>query len=150
MTINAIRIHQNGGPEVLRWEPIDLPEPGAGEARIRHTAIALNFSDVNVRRGGFYLARPLRFPVILGNEAAGVVESVGSGVTEVRPGDRVCYVGTGGPFYENTGAYAEARIVPASCLIKLPELDLRSAGGRVNAERAHGVDDHQSGLSTQA
>jgi NADPH:quinone reductase len=120
MTIRAIRIHENGGPDVLRWEPVDLPSPGAGEARIRHTAIALNFSDVNVRRGGFYLAPPLRFPVILGNEAAGVVESVGPDVTEVRQGDRVCYVGTGGPFYENTGAYAEARIVPAACLIKLP------------------------------
>jgi NADPH2:quinone reductase len=76
---------------------------------------------VNVRRGGFYLARPQQFPVILGNEAAGVVESIGPGVTEVRPGDRVCYVGTGGPFYENTGAYAEARNLPASCLIQLPD-----------------------------
>src|SRR5262245_48407599 len=103
MWIKAIRIHENGGPEVLRWEDVELAEPGPGEARIRHTAIAVNFSDVNVRRGGFYIARPLRFPVVLGNEAAGVVESVGSGVTEVRPGHRVCYVGSGGPFYENTG-----------------------------------------------
>jgi NADPH2:quinone reductase len=69
---------------------------------------------VNVRRGGFYISRPLRSPVILGNEAAGIVESVGAGVTEVMPGDRVCYVGSGGPFYENTGAYAEARNLPAS------------------------------------
>ena len=118
--MKAIRIHANGGPDVMRWEDCDLPAPGAGEVRIRHTAIAVNFSDVNVRRGGFYIAQPLRFPVILGNEAAGVVASVGPGVSEVRPGDRVAYVGTGGPFYEATGAYAEERNVPAACLVKLP------------------------------
>src|SRR5262245_59498720 len=116
----AVRIHANGGPEVMRWEDVALPPPGAGEARIRHTAIGVNYSDVNVRRGGFYIARPLRFPVILGNEAAGVVESIGAGVTDACTGDRVCYVGSGGPFYENTGAYAEARNLPASCLIPLP------------------------------
>jgi NADPH2:quinone reductase len=116
----AVRIHANGGPEVLRWEDIELPPPGPGEVRLRHTAIAVNFSDVNVRRGGFYLAQPLRFPLILGNEAAGVVEEVGAGVGNVRPGDRIAYVGSGGPFYEATGAYAEARNLPESCLIKLP------------------------------
>jgi NADPH2:quinone reductase len=121
MRIKAIRIHANGGPEVLQWEEIELPPPAPGQVRIRHTAIAVNFSDVNVRRGGFYLARPLHFPVILGNEAAGIVESVGAGVTEVKTGDRVCYVGSGGPFYENTGSYAEARNLPASCLITLPD-----------------------------
>jgi NADPH2:quinone reductase len=120
--VKAVRIHSNGGPEVLRWEEIEPPPPpGAGEVRIRHTAIALNFSDVNVRRGGFYLAEPLRFPVILGNEAAGIVLQAGQGVSGVRAGDRVAYVGTGGPFYEATGAYAEERNVPASCLIKLPD-----------------------------
>jgi NADPH2:quinone reductase len=72
----AVRIHTNGGPEVMCWEDIALPPLGRGEARVRHTAIGINYSDINVRRGGFYLARPLRFPVILGNEAAGVVESV--------------------------------------------------------------------------
>lgn len=119
--MKAIRIHANGGPEVMRWEDAELPLPAAGEVRIRHTAIAFNFSDVNVRRGGFYIAKPASFPLILGNEAAGVVAAVGSGVTEVRPGDRVAYVGTGGPFYEETGSYAEERNVPASCLIKLPD-----------------------------
>ena len=118
--IKAVRIHENGGPEVLRSETIELAAPGPGQVRVRHTAIALNFSDVNVRRGGFYIAKPLQFPVILGNEAAGVVASVGPGVTDVKPGDRVGYVGTGGPFYEDTGSYAEERNVPASCLIKLP------------------------------
>jgi NADPH:quinone reductase len=116
----AIRIHSNGGPEVLRWEDIEVAPPGAGEARIRHTAIGINYSDINVRRGGFYLARPPQFPLILGNEAAGVVESVGPGVTEVRPGDWVVYAGMSGEFFESTGAYAEMRNVPAERLIKLP------------------------------
>jgi NADPH2:quinone reductase len=106
---------------VLQWEDIELTPPAAGEAQVRHTAIALNFSDVNVRRGGFYIAGPPRFPLILGNEAAGIVEAVGPGVTEVRPGERVAYVGAGGSFYENTGSYAEVRNVPASCLIRLPD-----------------------------
>ncbi len=119
--MKAIRIHENGGPEVLRWEEFELPPAGPGEARVRHTAIAVNFSDVNVRRGGFYMSKPQRFPLIPGNEAAGVVASVGPGVTGVRPGERVAYVGTGGPFYEETGSYAEERNVPASCLVSLPE-----------------------------
>jgi NADPH:quinone reductase len=116
----AVRIHANGGPEVMRWEDVALPSPGAGEARIRHTAIGVNYSDVNVRRGGFYLARPLRFPVILGNEAAGVIESIGPGVEDVRAGDRVAYAGMRGEFFEETGAYAQARNVPTERLIKLP------------------------------
>ena len=119
--MKAAQIHSNGGPEVLRWEDVELPPPGPGEVRVRHKAISLNFSDINVRRGGFYIARPLVFPVTLGNEAAGVVASVGAGVTSVKTGDRVGYVGVGGPFYENTGSYAEERNVPASCLVKLPD-----------------------------
>lgn len=117
----AVRIHSHGGPEVMRWEDVELPPPGVGEARVRHTAVALNFSDVNVRRGGFYLAKATHFPLILGNEAAGVVASVGEGVGEVKPGERIAYVGVGGPFYENTGAYAEERNVPAARLVKLPD-----------------------------
>ena len=118
--MKAIRIHENGGPEVLRWEDCALPPPGPGEVRLRHTAIALNFSDVNVRRGGFYIAEPLKFPVIPGNEAAGVVTALGPDVRGFEPGDRVAYVGSGGPFYEKTGSYAEERNLPASCLVKLP------------------------------
>jgi NADPH:quinone reductase len=116
----AIRIHANGGPELLRFEDITVPAPAAGEARVRQTAIGINYSDVNVRRGGFYIARPLQFPVILGNEAAGVVESVGPGVTDVKAGDRVAYAGMRGEFFEQTGAYAEMRNVPAERLLVLP------------------------------
>src|SRR5215831_3938974 len=78
--IRAIRIHENGGPEVMRWESIHLPPPAAGEVRVRHTAIAVNFSDINVRRGGFYISGAQVFPLIPGNEAAGVVAGLGSGV----------------------------------------------------------------------
>jgi D-arabinose 1-dehydrogenase-like Zn-dependent alcohol dehydrogenase len=116
----AIRIHANGGPNVMCFEDIALPPPGPGEIRIRHTAIGVNFSDVNVRRGGFYLTAPPSFPIILGNEAAGVVATVGAGVADIEVGERVAYAGVGGPFYESTGAYAEERNVPAACLIKLP------------------------------
>jgi NADPH:quinone reductase len=119
--MKAMRIHANGGPEVLREEEITLAPPVAGEATVRHTAISLNFSDINVRRGGFYIANPLKFPVILGNEGAGVVSAIGDGVTNVKVGDRVAYVGSGGPFYENTGSYAEARNLPARVLVKLPD-----------------------------
>jgi NADPH2:quinone reductase len=119
--IKAIRIHRNGEPDEMQWEDIELPPPAAGEVRVRHTAIALNFSDVNVRRGGFYITPPSAFPLILGNEAAGIVASIGAGVDGLKPGDRVAYVGVGGPFYENTGAYAAERNVPADCLITLPE-----------------------------
>jgi len=73
----AMRIHFNGGPDVMCFEDIELPPPGPGEIRIRHTAIGVNFSDINVRRGGFYLTAPPSFPIVLGNEAAGVVAAVG-------------------------------------------------------------------------
>ena len=117
----AVRIHANGGPEVLRFEDVTLPPPAAGEARVRHTAIGINYSDINVRRGGFYIARPLQFPLILGNEGAGVVESVGPGVTDVKAGDRVAYAGMRGEFFEQTGSYAQARNVPAERLLKLSD-----------------------------
>jgi NADPH2:quinone reductase len=117
----AMRIHANGEPDVLVWEDIELPPPAPGEARIRHTAISINFSDINVRRGGFYIAQPLQFPVILGNEAAGVVGSIGPGVTDVKVGDRVVYAGMSAAFYEKTGSYAEERNVPADRLLEIPD-----------------------------
>jgi NADPH2:quinone reductase len=119
--MKAIRIHAHGGPEVMRWEDVELPAPAAGEARIRHTAISVNFSDINLRRGGFYTSEPARMPLILGNEAAGVVENVGEGVSNVKPGDRVAYVGVDAAFYQHTAAYAEERNMPAARLIPLPE-----------------------------
>jgi NADPH2:quinone reductase len=107
----AIRIHEHGGPEVLRYETVDLPEPAEGQAQLRHTAIGLNFIDT-YHRSGLY---PLDLPSGLGSEAAGIVEAVGPDVTEVRPGDRVVY--TGRP----TDAYSERRNFAASQLVPIPE-----------------------------
>lgn len=107
----AIRIHQTGGPEVLSWEPVELPAPAAGEATVRHAAVGLNFIDT-YHRTGLY---PLPLPSGIGLEGAGVVEAVGAGVTEVQVGDRVAYAG--GPL----GAYAEARNIPAHRLLKIPD-----------------------------
>jgi NADPH2:quinone reductase len=106
----AIRIYEFGGPEVLQWEAVDVPEPGEGEARIRHTAIGLNFIDV-YHRTGLY---PMELPSGLGREAAGVVEVVGPGVTDIAVGDRVIY--SGGPL----GSYADARTLDASLLVPIP------------------------------
>jgi len=108
---HAIRIHQTGGPEVLRWEEVDLPAPEAGEATVRHHAVGLNFIDT-YHRTGLY---PLPMPAGIGLEGAGVVEAVGAGVSEVKVGDRVAYAG--GP----VGAYAEVRNIPAHRLLKLPD-----------------------------
>ena len=111
MKANAIRIHEFGGPDVLRWEDIDVPDPGEGEARIRHSAIGLNFIDV-YHRTGLY---PVELPTGLGVEAAGVVEAVGSGDSDIRIGDRVVY--TGG----SADAYSEIRNMPASQLVPVPD-----------------------------
>lgn len=119
--MKAISISAHGGPEVLEWSEVSLPPPRPMEVRIKHTAIGLNFSDINVRNGGFYVTDKPEFPIILGNEAAGVIESVGAEVTGFRQGERVAYAGTGGLFFENTGAYAEQRNVPANCLVRLPD-----------------------------
>jgi NADPH:quinone reductase len=108
---HAIRFHKTGGPEVLVWEEIQLGKPGVGEARIRHTAVGLNFLDI-YQRSGLY---PLPLPSGLGSEAAGVVEEVGTGVTDLKPGDRVAYGAA------PIGAYAEGRLIPAERLLKLPD-----------------------------
>ncbi len=108
---HAIRIHANGGPEVLRWEEVAVGDPGPGEARVRHTAIGVNYIDT-YHRSGLY---KLPLPTGLGNEAAGIVEAVGAGVDWVAAGDRVAYCG--GPL----GAYSEARVMPAERLVKLPD-----------------------------
>jgi NADPH2:quinone reductase len=117
--MKAIRFHQNGGPEVLRWEDVDLAPPGKGEVRIRHSAVALNFRDILVRRGQHAVTA---FPSGLGSESAGVVEAVGDGVTEFKPGDRVVAVA------RPDVAYAEARNAPAARVLKLPAgIDERTA-----------------------
>ena len=107
----AIRIHKTGGPEVLAWEEVDVGQPGPGEALVRHTAIGLNYVDTYVRSGLY----PASLPSGLGTEAAGVVEAVGPGVTDVKVGDRVAY--SSGP----QGAYAEVRVMPAERLVVLPD-----------------------------
>ncbi len=118
----ALRIHENGPPDVLRWEEIELAPPGPGEVRLRHRATGLNHADINLRRGGFYLYAPPTLPTILGNEAAGVVEALGPGVTQVKIGDRVAYVSPSGMYgTEAPGGYAEARNIPADRLIVLPD-----------------------------
>jgi NADPH2:quinone reductase len=119
--MKAILIHRHGGPEVLEYIEVTLPPPGPNEVRIRHTAIGLNYSDINSRNGGFYLGVEPKFPIILGNEAAGIVESVGPEVRRFAPGDRVAYAGSGSLFFLNTGAYAEQRNIPADVLVKLPD-----------------------------
>ena len=108
---HAVRIHSYGGPEVLSWETIDVPEPGHGQARIRHTAVGLNFIDTYERTGLY----PLPLPAVLGREAAGVVEAVGSGVSQIKAGDRVAYA------FNSAGAYCEARVLPAERLVRIPE-----------------------------
>ena len=108
---HAIRIHEQGGPEVLRYEEVAIGAPGPGEARVRHTAIGVNYIDTYHRSGQYKLAPPTG----IGMEAAGVVEAIGPGVNAVAIGDRVAYCS--GPL----GAYSEARVMPADLLVKLPD-----------------------------
>lgn len=107
----AIRFHEIGGPEVLKLEDVEVGDPGPGQARVRHSFIALNFIDIYFRTGRY----PLALPNGLGSDAVGVVEAVGPGVDGVKPGDRVGYLI--GP----QGAYSQARLVPAEVLIPLPD-----------------------------
>lgn len=108
---HAIRIHAPGGPEVLTFEEVTVGAPGPGEARVRHTAIGLNYIDT-YHRSGLY---PLPLPAGIGVEAAGVVEAVGPGVDWLKPGDRVAYGGTA------PGSYATERVLPADRLVKIPD-----------------------------
>lgn len=105
------RVHQAGEPEVIKLEEANLADPGAGEVTIRHTAIGLNFQDIYMRSGLY----PVQTPFGLGNEAAGVVEKVGPGVTDFKEGDRVCYAS--GPVFE---AYSTRRNFPAARLLHTP------------------------------
>jgi NADPH:quinone reductase len=108
---HAIRFHKAGGPEVLHWEEVPVGKPGPGEARVRHTAIGLNYVDTYIRSGLY----PAQLPSGLGAEAAGIVEEVGPGVSDVKAGDRVAYGNS------PVGAYSEVRVMPADRLIVLPK-----------------------------
>ena len=109
----AVRFHQTGGPEVLTLEDVTVGEPGQGEVRLRHVAVGLNFADTYFRNGTY----PIPLPAGMGVEAAGVVEAIGDGVSNVAVGDKVTYTG----FLNTLGAYSTARIISAAPLIKLPE-----------------------------
>ncbi|CAE6763042.1 quinone oxidoreductase family protein [Paraburkholderia domus] len=109
----AVRFHETGGPEVLRYEDVEVGDPGPGQVRLRHEAVGLNFADTYFRSGLY----PVPLPAGMGVEAAGVVEAVGDGVTNVAVGDRVTYTG----FINTLGAYSTERLCPAAPLIKLPE-----------------------------
>jgi NADPH:quinone reductase len=108
---NAVVLEAHGGPERLRWRQIEVPPPGPGEVRLRHTAIGVNFIDIYCRTGYFDLVRP---PGILGMEAAGTVLDIGPGVRDLTPGDRVAYAGP------PVGAYSELRTMNAGLLVPLP------------------------------
>ena len=108
----AVRIHETGGPEKLIYEDVEVGRPGEGQVRLKQTAIGLNYIDVYHRTGLYPL--PFDLPVVIGTEAAGVVEETGAGVYDVKAGDRVAYAPV-------VGSYAEARLVPANRLIKLPD-----------------------------
>jgi NADPH2:quinone reductase len=107
----AIRLHQTGGAEVLSLENVEVGAPGPGQARVRHSFVAVNFIDIYFRTGRY----PMPLPNGLGSDAVGVVEAVGEGVTDIKPGDRVGYLL--GP----QGAYSDVRVMPAEVLIPLPE-----------------------------
>jgi len=126
--MKAVRVHQYGGPEALRYEEVPVPEPGAGEARVKIEAIGLNYIDI-YQRTGLY---PLKTPFTLGMEGAGVVDAVGANVTEVRKGDRVAYA-------MHLGSYAEHAIVPAWKLAPLPQaIDSRAgAAAMLQGMTAH-------------
>ncbi|MBF6024110.1 quinone oxidoreductase family protein [Lysobacter niastensis] len=110
---HAVRFHEAGGPEVLRYEAVQVGDPGPGQVRLQHVAVGLNYADTYFRNGTY----PIPLPAGIGVEAAGVVEAVGSGVDHVAVGDRVTYTG----FVNTLGAYSTERLVPAAPLIRLPE-----------------------------
>src|SRR5574342_835196 len=108
--MKAVRVHQYGGLEALKYEDVSLPEPGMGEVRVKVEAVGVNFIDIYHRIGRYQGTLPLT----LGQEAAGIVDAVGPGVTEVKPGDRAAYASV-------QGAYAEYAIVPSWRLVPIPE-----------------------------
>jgi len=118
--VHAIRIHEHGGPEVMRWDEIEVGEPGPGEVRLRQTAVGLNYIDTYHRSGAYKLPQ---LPAVIGAAAAGMVEAVGPNVTELKAGDRVAYA-------PGVGAYTQARVIAADRLVPLPSWieDQQAAG----------------------
>ena len=115
--VKAIRIHETGGPEVMRWEDVELPPPGPGQVLVRSTAVGLNYIDT-YHRSGLY---PMPLPLTLGMEGAGVVEAVGPKVKEFKPGDHVAYAAP-------IGSYSEKCLRPAERVVKVPKgVDDRTA-----------------------
>ena len=111
LTAKAIRIHETGGPEVMKWEDVEIADPGPGEVLLRHSVAGLNFIDINHRAGTYPLPA---LPAVIGMEAAGEVEAVGDGVTGFKPGDRVSHCMT-------VGAYSEKMVIAADRLIRLAD-----------------------------
>ncbi len=109
---HVIQIHQHGGPEVMKWESVDVPDPGPGQVSIRQTGVGLNFVDTYHRTG--QMGHQVTFPLILGVQGTGVIEALGPGVDSLSPGDRVTYSGV-------PGSYAETRVVPAGRMVRLPD-----------------------------
>jgi NADPH2:quinone reductase len=115
--VHAIRIHQHGGPEVMKWEAVEVGGPGPGEVRLKHHAVGLNYIDT-YHRSGLYKLSP---PIVIGMEGAGEITAVGANVTEFKVGDRVSYANP-------IGAYAEERLIPADRIVKLPAgIDYKTA-----------------------
>jgi len=110
--VKAIRIQQYGGPEVMQFEDVDLPDPGPGEVRLTHRAISVHFADIMIRQGVYFIKPDM--PAPLGLEAVGVVEALGDGVDNVQVGDRVAYS-------FNLGSYSQARNIPSAPLVKVPD-----------------------------
>ncbi|CCQ75616.1 quinone oxidoreductase [Magnetospira sp. QH-2] len=125
----AIRIHQTGGPEAMTWEDVTVGDPGPGQVRVKNTAVGVNFIDV-YHRTGLY---PVELPSVLGMEGAGVVEAIGTDVTDLNIGQRVAYNG------HPVGAYAEARLYPADRLVPLPDAvsDQQAAAMMLKGMTAH-------------
>jgi NADPH2:quinone reductase len=115
--VHAIRIHQNGGPEVMKWESVEVGEPGPGQVRLKQHAVGVNYIDT-YHRSGLY---KMPLPMVIGSEGAGEVTAVGPGVTDFKVGDRGAYAGA-------VGGYAEERLMPADRLVKLPaSIDYKTA-----------------------
>ena len=133
----AVRFHETGGPDVLRYEDVEVGDPGPGQVRLRHEAVGLNFADTYFRSGLY----PVPLPAWMGVEAAGVVEAIGPDVTNVAVGDRVTYTG----FINTLGAYSTERLIPAAPLIRLPRGS--GAKGRDRAGQRSGMPRSRLGRS---